>query len=307
MPPARLRWTAPAPAPFRAGAVTVGNFDGVHCGHRELVRAARALGRPAVAVTFDPPPARVLYPGRAALPLTTLDRRAELLREAGADQVAILETDAGLLSLSPEAFFEDVIGHAFAATAVAEGYNFRFGRAREGDTALLRRLCEQASLAFAVVEPQLQGGEPVSSSRVRAALTAGAVEVAARLLDRPYSVDGVVEPGARRGRTIGFPTANLAGIETLLPLQGVYAGRAVIDGVSHPAAANLGPAPTFNVTDRKLEVHLIDFASDLYGRAVRFEFASRLRNVRPFSSADDLAHQLQSDVAQAKSILSQQG
>ena len=307
MPLDRLRWTATAPESYRAGAVTIGNFDGVHRGHAALVRAAGSLGRPAVAVTFDPPPARLLYPGRAGLPLTTLDRRAELLRAAGADQVAVLEADAGLLSLSPEAFFEDVIVRVFGAAAVAEGYNFRFGRARVGDTALLNAMCVQSGLAFTVVGPELVGGEPVSSSRVRAALEVGEVAQAAELLGRPHAVEGIVETGARRGRTIGFPTANLGQISTLLPLEGVYAGRVVLDGDSYAAAANLGPAPTFGVGERKLEAHLLDFSGDLYARTVRFEFVARLRGIRAFAGIEDLVRQLQSDVAAARTILTQSG
>lgn len=302
-----IPWTAPPPPEVRGGAVTVGNFDGVHRGHRDLVTAARAWadahGGPAVAVTFDPPPVALLAPGRGPPPLSTLADRAGWLTAAGADHVVVLRTDVTLLNLSPEAFFDEIVVGRLAARAVAEGYNFRFGRGRAGDTALLRRLCERAGVAFTEVPPHTAGGEPVSSSRVRAALAAGDVAAAADLLGRPYVVAGTVVGGAQRGRTIGFPTANLGGVATLFPLEGVYAGRATVDGQTRPAAVNLGPNPTFGEAARKLEVHLLDFAGDLYGRVMSLQFVARLRSVRPFSGPDDLVSQLKLDVAEARVVL----
>ena len=256
-------------------------------------------------VTFDPPPAALLHPSPdKAVPLTTLAGRAELLHAAGADHVVILKADAGLLSLSPEAFFEDVIVGLFGAKAVAEGYNFRFGRGRAGDTATLRELCEPAGVAFEEVRPLLAGGEPISSSRVRAELVAGNVAAAADLLGRPYRINGSVETGAKRGRTIGFPTANVGTVGTLLPAVGVYAVRAVLpDGTTHPAAANVGPNPTFGDDARKVEVHLIGYNGDLYGKPFGVEFVARLRDTRPFAGAAELVEQLKHDVAAAKAAL----
>ena len=307
MPFLALPWTVRPPERYRGGAVTVGNFDGVHRGHAELVRAAQAwatrVGGPAVAVTFDPPPGAVLAPDRARPPLSTVPDRAELLLAAGADHVVALGADAGLVSLSPEAFFEDVVVGLFAAKAVVEGANFRFGRARGGDTALLRSLCDAAGIAFEVVPPVTAGGEAVSSSRVRASLAAGDVAIAAGLLGRPYRVSGVVEAGAKRGRTIGFPTANLGRIATVLPPDGVYAGRAVVAGTAWPAAVNVGPNPTFGDAARKVEVHLLDFAGDLYGRGVGLEFVERLRATRPFAGPAELVAQLTRDVAAARAAV----
>ncbi len=306
-----IPWTAPPPPEVRGGAVTVGNFDGVHRGHRDLVTAVRAWadahGEPAVAVTFDPPPVALLAPGRSPPPLSTLADRAALLTAAGADHVVVLRTDAALLDLGPEAFFDRIIVGMLDARAVAEGYNFRFGRGRAGDTALLSSLCAQAGVTFAEVPPHTAGGEPVSSSRVRAALAAGDVAGAADLLGRPYTIAGTVVGGARRGRTIGFPTANLDGVATLLPLEGVYAGRAFFDGLARPAAVNLGPNPTFGEAARKLEVHLLDFAGDLYGREMRLQFVARLRPIRPFASPADLVAQMTHDVAAVRAILNQGG
>ena len=302
-----LAWTAAPPPEVAGGAVTVGNFDGVHLAHRSLVGAARGwadrVGGPCVAVTFDPPPLALLNPGAAKPPLTTPDRRAELLHAAGADEVVTLLTDPGLLALGPEAFFEDVVVGTLAARAVVEGENFRFGRDRQGDARLLRALCAAGGLGFETAPTVVVGGEPVSSSRVRASLTAGDVRAAAGLLGRGYAVDGVVETGAKRGRTLGFPTANVGGIRTLVPKDGVYAVRATVDGVSHPAAANVGPAPTFGVTSRTVEVHLIGFRGDLYGRPLRVGFVGRLRDTRRFAGIEELRAQLQADVAAAVAVL----
>ncbi|MGL6097152.1 MAG: bifunctional riboflavin kinase/FAD synthetase, partial [Fimbriiglobus sp.] len=300
-----LAWTGHPPAEFLGGAVTVGNFDGVHRGHRELVAAARRAaprtGGPVVAVTFDPPPLNLLAPTAAKPPLTTVADRAAWLHAAGADHVVVLRTEPGLLALSPEAFFEDVIVGLFRATAMAEGYNFRFGRGRAGNTDTLRELCEKFGIAFEEVPPLLVGGEPVSSSRVRAEIVAGNVAAAAELLGRPYRIAGEVVTGARRGRTIGFPTANLGNVNVLVPGVGVYAVRAVLpDNTTRPAAANVGTNPTFGDDARKIEVHVLDFSGDLYGTTVAVEFVARLRDTRPFAGPAELVEQLNRDVEAAR-------
>jgi riboflavin kinase/FMN adenylyltransferase len=295
-----LRWTEYPPPDFTGGAVTVGNFDGVHRGHRALVAAAKKwatrLGGPTVAVTFDPPPVALLNPAAVQVPLSTPSERAELLHACGADRVLILKTDPGLLSLSPEAFFEDVLTRLLGAKAVVEGYNFRFGRGRAGDTRQLRDLCQSAGIAFEEVRPVDVRGEPVSSSRVRSAVNGGDVATASELLGRPYRIAGTVVEGAKRGRTIGFPTANLDGVETLVPAVGVYAGRAWVDDRIYSAAANVGPNPTFGEDARKIEIHLLDYAGNLYGRRLAVEFLAKLRDTKPFGSADELVEQLERDV-----------
>ena len=298
----------PSPA-LMGGAVTVGNFDGVHLGHQALVAATRrqadTVSGPAVVVTFDPPPHCVLYPdsGPPRPPLTTLEHRAELLRKAGADHVIILRTGPALLALSPEAFFEDILVRQLGARAVVEGYDFRFGRGRAGTTARLRNLCASSELAFEEV-PQLQyRAEPVSSSRVRAAIVGGDVSLAAELLARPYRIEGRVVEGARRGRTIGFPTANLADIPTVLPGEGVYAVRASVAGRMLAGAANIGPNPTFGEDARKVEVHLLDFSGDLYGRPLAVDFIAQMRHTRLFAGADELTAQLKLDIEEARRIL----
>jgi len=302
-----LEWFAYPPPEFTAGAVTVGNFDGVHLGHRALVAAVRTLadrlGGPAVVVTFDPPPHQVLHPGPIRPPLTTLADRAELLHAAGVDHVVILQTSPALLALSPEAFFEDVLARQLAAKGIVEGYDFRFGRGRAGTNATLRSLCEAAGIACEEISQVKHRDEPVSSSRVRAAIVSGDVGSAAELLARPYRISGTVVTGAKRGRTIGFPTANLGDVPTVLPGNGVYAVRAMVDGTMWSAAANVGPNPTFGEDARKIEVHLIDFTGDIYGKPMTVEFVTRLREVRPFSGVSELVEQLKRDIAAAKQAL----
>jgi riboflavin kinase/FMN adenylyltransferase len=307
MPTLALHWMTRPPADFTAGAITVGNFDGVHRGHRELVAGciaeATQIGGPAVVVTFDPPPLAVLTPSALKPPLTTTADRNTLLLAAGVTKVVNLKTDAGLLSLEPEAFFEDVVCGLFRAKAIVEGFNFRFGRARSGDTTELRRLCAKHRVRFREVPPLLDDGEAVSSSRIRTALQTGDVESANRLLGWEYAIRGTVVTGAKRGRTIGFPTANLGDVPTLVPGTGVYAVRATVNGTTHPAAANVGPNPTFGDDARKIEAHLLDFSGDLYGRELKVSFVKRLRDTRPFGGVQELSEQLKRDVADARAAL----
>jgi riboflavin kinase / FMN adenylyltransferase len=304
-----LDWAEHPPPAFTGGAVTVGNFDGVHLGHRALVEATRwwvdRVGGPSVVVTFDPPPFQVLHPsaGPARPPLTTLAGRAETLHAIGADHVIILKATPALLALSPEAFFEDILIRQLGAKAVIEGYDFRFGRGRAGDVEALRALCKAASVGFEEVQPVLVSDEAVSSSRVRAALMAGNVAHAAELLGRPYRISGTVIEGAKRGRTIGFPTANLGQIESVLPTEGVYAVRAIVNGKAWPAAANIGPNPTFGEDARKIEIHLLDFHADIYGQQLVIEFVARLRETKPFAGVPALVEQLQKDIAAARLAL----
>lgn len=306
MPVVRLRLHDPAPADVRGGVVAVGNFDGVHRGHAALIAAARDLAgpnRPVVPVTFDPHPLMLLDPGRYMPPLTTVPERARLLHGVGADHIVVLQTNPELLGLSPEAFFETVVRRSLGAMGMAEGFNFRFGRDRAGSNETLAGLCHQAGMRFREVPAFGWGDRPVSSSRVRDALVTGDVATATELLNRPYRVSGVVGTGARRGRTIGFPTANVVHVETLLPATGVYAVRATTPDGVFAGAANVGPNPTFGEDARKVEVHLLEFAGDLYGRALAVDFVARLRDTRKFGGVEELVGQMRKDVAEARRIL----
>ena len=301
-----IAWHEMPPAACRAGALTIGNFDGVHLGHAALLATlreqARAIGGPAVALTFDPHPLELLRPGKAPPLLTTTDDRCRLLPELGAQEVVILRTTPDLLALTAEAFFARVIQERFAARALVEGASFGFGRNRLGNVETLKRLCAAAGLPLTVVPPVLLGEVEVSSSRIRAHLIQGAVEEAARLLGRPYRLQGSVGAGQRRGQTLGFPTANLGSFQTLVPSDGVYAVRVEVRGTIWPGAANIGPNPTFGEKARKVEVHLIGFQGDLYGQSLALEFLRRLRDTRPFASVAELVAQLHRDIDQARQV-----
>jgi riboflavin kinase/FMN adenylyltransferase len=300
----RLHWDETPPADWRSGALAVGNFDGVHRGHGALVaqlrRRADSLGGPAIVLSFDPHPLQLLRPQQFQPVLTTLSERARLLCAQGANHVVLLQTTPALLSRAPAEFFGRIVRDGFRARALVEGDNFRFGRDRQGDVTLLGELCRQEGITLDVVPPFEIGGVRVSSSRVRQALARGAVEEAAALLGRPYRLRGIVGTGQRRGRTIGFPTANLEALETLVPGDGVYAVRAWHAGTVWPGAANIGPNPTFAENARKVEVHLLGFQGDLYGQSLDVDFVARLRDTRPFSGVAELIAQLRTDVEQAR-------
>ena len=292
-----LSWLDYPPDDLTGGAVCIGNFDGVHPGHRALIQQARSLRQPTVSMTFDPPPARILGGEPLPPPLTTLTDRVQLLTDAGADAIVFLQTTPELLALNPEAFFEEILQRRFRASVIVEGFNFRFGRAREGTNDILHRLAAEAGIGFQVVPPVMDNAEPISSSRIRAALLSGNVLAANRFLDRRYHLQGRVVVGQQRGRTLGIPTANLAEVETLLPAEGVYIVIAQLpDGQRFGAAANIGPNPTFGEDTRKIEVHLLDFSGDLYGERLRVEFVQRLRATQPFTGVPALIAQLQRDL-----------
>ncbi len=306
MPVIPLRLQDVPPENVRGGIVAVGNFDGVHRGHAALIASAAqsaAAARPVVAVTFDPHPLVLLAPERFQPPLTTVVERARLLQSVGAEHVVILQTTPELLGLSPEAFFDRIIRGSLSARGMVEGFNFRFGRDRAGSNDTLRILCRHAEIEFREVPPFTLGGRPVSSSRVREALLAGDLREATELLGRPYRVSGVVGTGARRGRTIGFPTANLDRVETLLPGNGVYAVMVETPAGRFAGAAHVGPNATFGEDARKVEVHLLDFAGDLYGQTLAVDFVARIRGTEKFATVDALVDRMTRDVAEARRLL----
>jgi riboflavin kinase/FMN adenylyltransferase len=257
---------------------------------------------PAVVLTFDPHPLELLRPEQFQPLLTTSADRADLLQRAGADAVVVLHTTPQLLQLEASEFFRLILRDRLGARAVIEGADFRFGRNRTGDVELLGVQCAAAEMGMEVVPPFELDGVVVSSSKVRAALVAGDVAAAAALLGRPYRLGGVVCRGQKRGKSLGFPTANLHDICTLVPGDGVYSARAETDGRDWPAAVNIGPNPTFGEQARKVEAHLIGFDGDLYGRPLAITFLDRLRDTRRFDGIDDLTTQLRQDVARAAEI-----
>jgi riboflavin kinase/FMN adenylyltransferase len=211
-------------------------------------------------------------------------------------------TDEALLAHSPQEFFDRIVRDRLGARAMVEGPNFFFGRGRAGNIDVLGQLCRAAGIALEIVQPLVVDGQYVSSSRVREAVAAGDVDLARRLLTRPYRIRGMVTHGAGRGAKIGFPTANVSAIDTLLPGQGVFAARAFTPTETWPAAVNIGPNPTFGESALKVEAHLVDFAGSLYGQPLEVDFLARLRGVQSFDSVAALKQQLAQDVAAAAQI-----
>lgn len=295
------------PPGFRAGAVSIGNFDGVHLGHARLVERLRALAAeksgPATVFTFDPHPVRLLRPHHAPPPLTWTERKAQLLAELGVDLVLAYPTDLELLGLSAEQFFQRIVQTALRAGYLIEGPNFFFGKDRSGNINVLASLCQASDIPLEVVPPVEIQGQMVSSSRIRQAITEGQVKLAARMMTRPYRVRGMVTHGARRGERLGFPTANLEAIDTLIPRHGVYAGRAARNGQTWAAAIHLGPRPTFSDAAAKVEVHLIGFDGLLYGEPLEVDFLERLRDIRSFPTPDALRRQLHEDVETCRAVV----
>ena len=219
--------------------------------------------------TFDPPPTRILRPEAAPEPLLWLERKIEILAELGADAVLVYPTDKALLEMEAREFFDRIVRGRLAARAMVEGPNFFFGHNRSGNVEVLRRFCAEADMPFEVAEPVEIEGQIVSSSRIRSLVMAGRLDEARAMLGRPYRIRGVVVRGAGRGAQIGYPTANLEQIDTLLPGEGIYAARALAGGVWHPAAVSLGPNPTFDEGRLKVEAHLIGFQGDALRTADR--------------------------------------
>jgi riboflavin kinase/FMN adenylyltransferase len=302
---------ASAPPGRACPALAIGNFDGVHLGHQSLVGAmvkgARAAGLPAAVLTFEPHPAKVIAPERAPRTLLTLEQRAELLGELGVDVVAVLPFDASLAAVSPDDFARDVLAERLGARVVFVGERFRFGSGRQGDAAALARLGLAHGFAVHALGVVSWDGAPVSSSRVREALAAGDVSLAARLLGRPFFVDGRVVRGDGRGRTLGTPTANLDVVNETLPANGVYAGQARPAAEWWPCVVNVGQRPTFGGRATTVEAHLLGFEGDLYGQALRVSLSHRLRDERRFDSRERLVEQIGKDVAAARAILEQAG
>ncbi|MCA8988357.1 MAG: riboflavin biosynthesis protein RibF [Planctomycetaceae bacterium] len=288
-------------APFCGGVVSIGNFDGVHRGHQQilkrLVSRAREKNVPAVAMTFDPPPVALIAPQRVPPRLSTVARKAELMSWLDVDCLLVYPTTREFLSLTAQQFFEQVIGSQLQSCGLVEGPNFFFGKNRSGNIDLLASMTATAGLDFEVVPAQLDEGETISSSGIRQMIAGGQFDRAVSWLGHPYRLTGIVSPGAARGTGIGFPTANLNEILTLVPHPGVYAATTTIEGKSYPAAVHIGGNPTFAEESTKVEVHVIGFQGDLYGRELSIDLTCHLRQVQRFSSVEALQEQLQKDIA----------
>lgn len=304
----RLDGGSPVPAGLRGGIVALGNFDGFHLGHQAVIgraiERAQAENRPAIVATFDPHPMRYFRPDTPAFRLTTLDQRQELFAAAGADAMLVFPFGPALAAQTPEdfaAYLADTIG----AGGVVTGTDFTFGKGRAGDVARLAELGAAHGFMTDTVAPVTLDGEPVSSSRIRQHLIAGEPDAAARLLTRPFTIRGEVEHGAKLGRQLGYPTANLRLGNYLRPRYGIYAVRGTLpDGTVLSGAANLGIRPTIEGEPVELlEPYFFDFSGDLYGQTIDVALIAFLRPEQKFDGLDALKVQMAKDCDEARTIL----
>ncbi|OYY77439.1 MAG: riboflavin biosynthesis protein RibF [Sphingomonas sp. 28-62-20] len=304
----RLDGGAPVPERYRGGIVALGNFDGFHLGHQAVigraVALARARGVPALVATFDPHPVRYFKPDLPPFRLTTLDQRARLFAAAGADAMVVFGFDAALAGLTAQAFVDERLIGNLGVGGVVTGADFTFGKARGGNVAVLAALGQANGFACETVSAVTAGDDAVSSSRIRDLLKGGDPAGAARLLTRPFAIQGKVQHGDKVGRTIGYPTANIDMGSYLRPAYGIYAVRArLADGRVVDGAANIGIRPTFDPPKELLEVFLFDFAEDLYGQVIEVQLIAYLRPEAKFDGLDALVAQMDADCAAARVVL----
>jgi riboflavin kinase/FMN adenylyltransferase len=296
----------------RPTVLTLGVFDGLHLGHQLIVRTvverARALNAVPTVITFDPHPRAVLHPASAPPLLQTLDQKVEGFGVLGVEQTIVVRFTAEFAQIRAEEFLRDVVKERLHAKEIYLGKGFAFGHDRDGNIDLLRRVSQDLGF-FADEVPEVQvRGQRVSSSRVRQLLKEGKVNLARRLLGRPYGVEGIVERGDERGHRLGFPTANVHPKNRVIPRNGVYVTGALIDGQWRRSVTNVGLRPTFGAdTEPSVETFVIDWAGDLYGDVVRVRFLHRLRDERKFNSIDELKKQIEYDVMRTRSYFERAG
>jgi riboflavin kinase/FMN adenylyltransferase len=289
----------------RPTVLTLGVFDGLHLGHQLIVQTvvdrARAAGATPTVITFDPHPRAVLHPESAPPLLQTLDQKVEALGLLGVEQVIVVRFDREFASVGAEDFLRDVVRERLQAKEVYLGSGFAFGRGREGDINLLRRVSGELGFAAGEVPEVRLRGQRISSSRVRQHLAEGRVNLARRMLGRPYGVEGRVVRGAERGRTLGFPTANLQPQNRVIPRRGVYVTATLIEGAWRRSVTNVGSRPTFESDGTpSVETYVMGWDGDLYGDVVRVRFLHRLRDERRFASIEELKKQINQDAARAR-------
>lgn len=294
------------PEALKGASLAIGNFDGVHRGHRAVLDAAKkaAAGETLIgAMIFEPHPRKYFQPDKPLFQITPLNRKLELLADCGLDLVAVLPFDAELASLTAEGFVHDVLVEGFGVTHATTGFNFLFGKGRQGNPQLLKELGEKYGFGVTIVEAVGTSGEIFSSTRVREMLAEGDVAGAAEILGTPWQVEGVVESGAGRGKGLGFPTANIRLTEGQRLGHGIYAVRVQVNDVWHRGAAYLGTRPTFDSGPPLLETFLFDFDGNLYGQRIKVEFVDFVRADAKFRSGVDLATQMEADCERARQIL----
>jgi len=295
------------PAQARGAVLAIGNFDGVHRGHQELLRVAAETGQqlsaPAGAILFEPHPREFFHPEEPHFHLTPLPQKLRLLDAAGLDLAVVLQFDKALAGLSAADFIDNVVVKGLGARHVVIGYDFFFGCQRSGTPDTMRGAATKFGFGVTVIPPVAEGGEVFSSSAIRLRLAQGDVNGAAGLLGRTWRIEGTVVGGAHRGTGLGFPTANIPLPRGTALGHGIYAVRVIVDGARHEAAAYLGTRPTYDNGMPVLEVFLFDFDDDLYGKVIEVEFVDFIRADRKFDSSEALVEQMQKDVAQARRVL----
>jgi riboflavin kinase/FMN adenylyltransferase len=295
------------PEALQGGAISIGKFDGMHLGHSLIVHRLKSYANqqqiPAILVTFDPPPAVLLQPDAELKPICTLERKIELIRNLHLDGIVVIPTTHELLQKSAETFFYETIQERFQAKVVVAGKNFSFGRDRIGTPDVIRLYGQWAGIEVDIVEPLQLGEERVSSSGIRRLIQGGQIERVNELMPMPYRMVGTVIVGEQRGRTLGFPTANLGDVQTILPKQGVYATATWIEGKQYGSTTHIGANPTFDVSLPKIEVFVHDFSGDLYGKRIEVDFLSFLREPVRFESAEALVRQMHEDVLRSRRIV----
>jgi riboflavin kinase/FMN adenylyltransferase len=304
----RLTLAGGVPENLRGGIVALGNFDGFHLGHQAVVNRAiqRAFHerRAVIVATFDPHPVKYFKPDVPPFRLTTLDQRLALFAHAGADAMLVFEFGPQLASMDADAFVTEVLAKQIGAAGVVTGDDFSFGKGRTGDPALLRAVGERHGIAAEAVPQVLLDGERISSGRVREALVDGDTGTATHMLSRDYAIEGVVQRGDRRGRELGYPTANVDLGDYQRPRYGIYAVRVTLDdGSEHPGVASLGVRPTFDPPTELLEAHLFGFDGDLYDRKIEVALHAFIREEKKFENLDDLVAHMREDEAEARKLL----
>jgi len=294
------------PEALQDGAISIGKFDGMHLGHSLIVHRLKSYAHrrqiPSILVTFDPPPTTLLQPDADLKPICTLDRKIELIRNFHVDAVVVIPTTHELLQQSAETFFYETIQNRFHAKVVVAGKNFSFGRDRIGTPEVIRLYGQWTGIEVDIVEPLQIGEDRVSSSGIRRLIQEGQIERINELMPMPYRMTGTVIVGEQRGRTLGFPTANLGDVQTIQPKPGIYATATWIGSKRYGSTTHIGTNPTFGVTQSKIEVFVHGFTGDLYGQRIEVDFLTFLREPVRFDSAESLVRQMNEDVLRSRRI-----
>jgi riboflavin kinase/FMN adenylyltransferase len=292
---------------IKSPVVTIGNFDGVHRGHQALIKAVldekKKIDGTSVVITFYPHPLTVINPYIKIEQITPIDEKLRILKNLGVDVTILVKFDDQFSNITADEFVDEIIYKKIKAKKVIIGYDFSFGRNKQGDKEFFKRKGEALGFDVRVIDPVIDNSVIISSTKIRSFLKEGKIKEAQKFLGRPYVLKGMVTKGKKIGRLIGFPTANLLIIDYLIPRYGVYAAYTYVDNVKYKSVLNIGPAITFNIEQVSFEVHILDFDKDIYGKEVLVEFVERLRGVEKFKDVEMLKKQIKIDIDRAKEIL----